>query len=49
MSKQRIKTPLVAFPMSPPSDLLVEKLAKIKIGVDGHDLPTQLFVDFARS
>lgn len=48
MSKQQIQTPLVAFPMSHPSDLLGEKLAEIKIGVEGHDLPTQLFIDLAQ-
>lgn len=46
MAKKQIQTPLIAFPMNHPFDLMGEKLAEIKIGVEGHDLPTQLFIDF---
>jgi len=44
--KQQIQTPLVTFPMNYSFDLMGEKLAEIKIGIEGHDLPTQLFVDY---
>ena len=48
MSKQQLQTPLAAFPMNQPPDVLGEKLAEIKISIEGHDLPTQIFIDFSK-
>ena len=48
MSRQQIQTSLVSYPMGLPANVLGERLAEIKIGIEGHDLATQVFVDLGQ-
>ena len=45
MSRQQIQTSLVSYSMGLPANVLGERLAEIKIGIEGHDLATQVFID----
>lgn len=45
VSRQQSRTAVAVFTMDDDIEILGARLAEIKIGIEGHELPTQLFVD----
>ena len=45
VSPQQARTPAVVFPTNDDIGAVGARLAEIKIGIEGHGLPTQLFLD----
>lgn len=44
VSRQQARTSAIVFSMGDDPTALGERLAEIKIGVEGHGLPTQIFL-----
>ena len=44
VSRQQARTSAIVFPMGDDPPVLGERLADVKIGIEGHGLPTQIFL-----
>ncbi len=45
LARSQVQTPLVSFTMDQAPNVLGERLAEIKVGVEGHELPTLISID----